>query len=98
MVLSPLGTLLPALCFLATGSRTYFEALWAFRVLSIVAFAGGGVLLWRRLRREDVGNSLPRLALAFLYAFEVKGASFSINGMETAFMLLLVAWQVDLLG
>ncbi|MHC5541492.1 hypothetical protein ACYOEI_25000, partial [Singulisphaera rosea] len=42
---SPLGTLLPALCFLATGSRTYFEALWAFRVLSIVAFAGGGVLL-----------------------------------------------------
>jgi len=94
---SPLGTLLPALCYLLTGARSYLGAIWAFRALSIVAFASGGLLLWRRMRLEEPEWALPRVALAVFYALEVKGVSFSINGMETAFMLLFLAWQVDLL-
>ncbi|WP_422928993.1 hypothetical protein [Singulisphaera sp. PoT] len=94
---SPLGTLLPALCYLATGMRSYVGAIWGFRVLSIAAFALGGLLLWRRMEREEPTRWLPRVALAVLYALEVKSASFTINGMETAFMLMFLAWQVDLL-
>ncbi len=95
---SPLGTLLPALCYLATGSRSYLEAIWAFRVLSALAFAGGGLLLWHRVRLEAPERRLPQTALVLLYVLEVKAVSFSANGMETAFMLLFLAWQVHLLG
>ena len=36
--------------------------------------------------------------LAILYLFDVKNVAFSSNGMETAFMLLFVAWAVYLMS
>src|ERR1700756_5101902 len=38
---SPLGVLLPALTYWLTGKSSYVAALWAFRIISIAAFAGG---------------------------------------------------------
>src|SRR5262245_59926576 len=52
---SPLGTLLPALCYAATGMTSYLPALWLFRALSAVAFAGGGLLFLRALRAGGAG-------------------------------------------
>src|SRR5262245_35931632 len=46
---SPLGVLVPAGCYLVTGAdpERYLPGLWIFRVLCILAFAGGGLLLLR---------------------------------------------------
>src|SRR5262252_8620700 len=49
---SPLGTLLPALCYWVTGGGSYLYALWLFRVLSAAAFAGAGVLLLKAAHND----------------------------------------------
>jgi hypothetical protein len=88
---SPLGTLLPALCHLATGQRSYLAALWAFRVLSALAFVGAGLLLLRALRESGAGR-VGLAGFGALYVLEAKAVAFSANGMETAFVLLFLAW------
>jgi hypothetical protein len=88
---SPLGTLLPAACHLATGQTSYLAALWSYRVLSAAAFAGAGLLLLRGLREANSGT-IALIVLGFLFVVEAKAVAFSMNGMETAFMLLFVAW------
>jgi hypothetical protein len=88
---SPLGTLLPALCHLATGQTSYLAALWLFRVLSAAAFAGAGLLLLRVLSEGHSGR-FALAVLGVLYVLEAKAVAFSMNGMETAFMLLFFAW------
>jgi hypothetical protein len=88
---SPLGTLLPALCHAATGQRSYLAALWLFRVLSALAFAGSGLVLFRLLRENGSGR-VWCFVFGALYLLEAKAVAFSMNGMETAFMLLFTAW------
>ena len=92
---SPLGTLLPALCHVATGRQSYVVALWLFRVLSTLAFVGAGLILLQILRESDTGR-FGLYILGTLYVVEVKAVAFSMNGMETAFMLLFVAWGLRL--
>src|SRR5262245_31992816 len=48
---SPLGVLLPALCYEVTGQTSYLPALWLFRSISIAAFVAGGLLVFQALRR-----------------------------------------------
>ena len=90
---SPLGVLLPALCYILTGRGSYLPALWLFRGFSIAAYVGGGVLL---LRATMEGPSpRPRAATFFiglLYLLHPPLLDYSINGMETGFMALFVAW------
>jgi 4-amino-4-deoxy-L-arabinose transferase-like glycosyltransferase len=93
---SPLGTLLPALCYWLTGANGYMPALWLFRVLSAVAFAGAGVLFLKALRAGGAGQFVS-VAFAVLYLLDAKSVDFSTNGMETAFMLLFFAWGFYLL-
>ncbi len=88
---SPIGVLLPALASLLTGNSSDDAALWIFRLMSIAAFAGAGVLIWR------TGRSIFRLPisaalLVALYATDSKTLDFSTNGMETAFLMLFMAW------
>jgi hypothetical protein len=92
---SPVGVLLPALCDLLTGQRSYLHALWLFRILSAVAFAVGGLLIWRVLSDDE--SPYARWFGVLLYSFDAKGVANTVNGMETAFMLVLVAWHVNLL-
>jgi hypothetical protein len=92
---SPLGVLLPALAYVITGMRDYEPALWLFRVWSITAFTGAGVLVLAANRREG-GPPLSGLALAILLLVDVKAVGFSTNGMETGFMLFFVAWGIYL--
>lgn len=87
---SPLGVLLPALCDLATGVRDWRAALWLFRILSALAFAGAGVLT-ARLLRQGRHPAWFLTAWAILYAFEAKAVAYSANGMETAWVLLPLA-------
>jgi hypothetical protein len=92
---SPLGVLLPAFCYLATGSTDYPPALWVFRVFCFAAFALGGALLVRAVSFDSVSRASVFFA-GLLYLLDAKSVAFTANGMETAFMLCLVSWLVYL--
>lgn len=89
---SPLGTLLPALASLLTANSSDAVALWIFRGMSIGAFAGTAVLLFAAVRRLDA----PPVAVACLLGWlvtDAKCVDFSINGMETGFLLMFFAYS-----
>jgi hypothetical protein len=88
---SPLGVLLPAAASLLTGNSSDDAALWIFRLMSLTAFAGAGVLIWRMARRMFRGK-IPAVLLVALFATDAKTVDFTVNGMETAFMLFFLAW------
>ncbi|RXK55281.1 hypothetical protein ESB00_05120 [Oleiharenicola lentus] len=86
---SPLGVLLPAVASLLTGNSSDAAALWIFRFMCIAALGGAAAVLVglaRRLAWPGVAAAL----LALLLATDAKMLDFTINGMETAFMLLFL--------
>ena len=87
---SPLGVLLPALCYLLTGAQSYVAALWLFRVVCIAAFVGGGVLVLHALPADPPWGRVIQVIFALLYVLEAKTVAYTVNGMETAFMLLFL--------
>jgi hypothetical protein len=90
---SPLGVLLPAGASLLTANSSDTAALWLFRLMCATAFAGAVmflVTLTRRLAWPAVATGL----LAVLLATDAKSLDFTINGMETAFMLLFLAYAL----
>ena len=90
---SPLGVLLPALCSLLTANASDPAALWLFRLGSAAALGGAVLLLLSSARR--FGYALPALVLlALLVVTDAKSLDFTINGMETAFMLLFLAYAL----
>ena len=95
---SPLGVLLPALLYYITGSASHLPAVWLFRILSIFAYAGAGVLVLLSATREGAGPRASAVFLGLFFLAQVKAVEFTINGMETAFMLLFLAWGIFLLG
>jgi hypothetical protein len=95
---SPINVLMLALCYLLTGKGTYVATLWAYRVFSIAAYAGSGVLILSAAARAVPRWSLALWWLALVYLFDSKSVVFSTNGMETAYMLLFVAWAVYLIS
>jgi hypothetical protein len=88
---SPLGVLLPAASYLATGRTSDEAALWIFRLMSLAALGGAAVLLWRTMRTIEPAVASAAL-LVLLLATDSKTVGFAVNGMETAFLLLFVAW------
>jgi hypothetical protein len=56
----------------------------------------GGLLILGSLRFEPWKNKLVGYAFTFLYVFEIKSVAFSVNGMETGFMLLFLGWAFSL--
>jgi MFS family permease len=86
---SPLGVLLPALCYLVTGKSSYLASLWLFRIISILAFAASAIFLLLSLLNKQKGL-VPVILLSMFYLFETKSVVFSTNGMETAFMLFFL--------
>lgn len=104
---SPLGVLLPALCYLMSPDRTYVGAIWIFRfIFCIPAFVLGGVFIIRAfLENDPISKPLNKAGIinlsavfaALFYLLEAKSVIFSVNGMETAFMLFFMAWAFYLL-
>jgi hypothetical protein len=95
---SPINVLLLALCHLLTGQSSYTATCWLYRVFSIAAFAVSGVLMLKAVDETPPRWSIATWFLGVVYIFDVKNVAFSINGMETAFMLLAVAWAVYLMS
>lgn len=90
---SPLGVLLPAVASLLTGNSSDVVALWIFRIMTMAAYAGAGVLLWR-LVRGLFGHVYPALFLVLLLATDAKSIDNATNGMESAFVVLFMAWNL----
>ncbi|HLP76640.1 MAG TPA: hypothetical protein VK327_06925, partial [Candidatus Paceibacterota bacterium] len=90
---SPLGVLLPAVASLLTGNSSDTAALWIFRLMSMSAYAGAGVLLWR-LMRGLFSHAYPAVFLMLLLATDAKSVDNATNGMESAFVLLFMAWNL----
>jgi hypothetical protein len=90
---SPLGVLLPALTSVLTGNRSDEAALWLFRIMCLGALGGAAALLTGLLRR--LGWAAGAVGFFVLWAFlDVKSLNFSLNGMETAWMLLFISYAL----
>ena len=85
---SPLGVLVPALGFKLTGGD--LGALWFLRGLSALALAATAALVVRHAREQQWSSGTLVLALV-LGLFEAKVVACSVNGMETAFLVLFTA-------
>ena len=90
---SPLGVLLPAVASLLTGNSSDPAALWIFRGMCIVALGGAAILLVGLARRLNYATVAGFFLVAWLVT-DAKIVDFSINGMETAFMMLFLAYAL----
>jgi hypothetical protein len=90
--------LLLTACSWLTGQTSYVATFWLYRTLTIPAFAAGGILFLRALNETPPGWPMACWFFGIVYAFDLKSVAFSTNGMETAFMLLFVAWAVFLMS
>jgi len=90
---SPLGVLLPALASLLTGNSSDPAALWIFRLMCAAALGGAAALLVQIARRQDYGKVAAFFLVAWL-ALDAKIVDFTINGMETGFMILFLVYAL----
>jgi len=90
---SPLGVLLPAAAYLLTGNQSDLGAIWIFRLFASGAFAGAAALLVTLLAKQPFGRGVALIA-ALALATDAKSLDFAINGMETPFMLLFLAYAI----
>ncbi|MEZ5414544.1 MAG: hypothetical protein R3F03_09550 [Opitutaceae bacterium] len=90
---SPLGALLPALSYLLTANSSDAGALWIFRLMSCAALGGAAALLWMIARQRKFAL-IPALFLIAGLATEAKTVDFTINGMETGFMILFLTYAI----
>lgn len=90
---SPLGVLLPALSYLLTANSSDAGALWIFRSMSCAALGGAAALLWMIARQRKFAL-IPALFLIAGLATEAKTVDFTINGMETGFMILFLTYAI----
>lgn len=95
---SPINVLLLTVCSWLTGQSSYVATFWLYRLFTIPAFAAGGVLLLKAFHETPPRWSAATGFLGVVYLSDVKNVAFSTNGMETAFMLLFVAWAVYLMS
>ena len=90
---SPLGVLTPALAAFITGGESDFVSLWVFRIMSITALVGAVLLLSNLAQAWRIPTGLALLAGAWL-ALDGKTVDFSINGMESAFLVLFLSYAL----
>jgi hypothetical protein len=90
---SPLGVLTPALAAFITGGESDFVSLWVFRIMSIMALVGAVLLLTNLAQAWRIPTGLVLLAGAWL-ALDGKTVDFSINGMESAFLVLFLSYAL----
>jgi hypothetical protein len=88
---SPLGVLVPAFCTWVMGAGKEEAGLWLFRLINAGMLGAAALFAWRRF--EAFGWTLAARGLFFGLAFvDSKLVDFSMNGMETALLVLFVIW------
>jgi len=96
---SPLGTLLPALFALGGGEDVAVRALWLFRCVSAAAL-GGALGLAARVQQRAGLAPLAIGAAGVAWSIDPKTVDFSINGMESALLILFIVltWRAFATG
>ena len=91
---SPLGTLLPVLFALGGGDNVATHALWWFRVVSALALGGAVWLATQAMLKASLAPLAVGAAAAAL-VLDPKIVDFSINGMESAWLVffVIVTWR-----
>lgn len=87
---SPLGTLIPALLSYWVGPTNDELVLWLFRIIS-ASLLGFSAMLLLRCARKSVQYALPVFMVVAVLALDAKIIDYSINGMETAFMVFFLS-------
>lgn len=90
---SPIGVLVPALGSLLAGKEADIAALWIFRVVAIACFGGAAALFFLTATRIGL-HPLASACLAAWLLTDNKSLDFSINGMETPFLQLFLAYAL----
>jgi len=90
---SPLGVLLPAAASWLAGASADTAAIWIFRIWCAAAFAGAAMLVWSVARRFHYGT-FASVALVAFVVLDAKSIDFAVNGMETGFLLLFLAYAL----
>lgn len=93
---SPLGTLVPAGFSFFSGGGDDELVLWLFRILSAVLLGLCALVLLSFANRMEFRRAATVFLLG-LFLFDAKTIDFSTSGMETAFMVLLLALLVSVL-
>ncbi|HEV7351287.1 hypothetical protein [Telluribacter sp.] len=83
---SPLGTLIPALLYYITWNDE--AVIWLFRVVNILLLGTAAKLVFSMFFDKLKAPLWLAFLITLLLVFDGKSMDFSINGMETAFMLL----------
>ena len=92
---SPIGTLIPV--FWAYVTQLNDEAvIWLFRFTCAVPFALTGVQLLRIAQHLNFTRTVTLLMIG-LFAINILMVDFTINGMETAFMMVLLVYFTRIL-
>lgn len=87
---SVLGTLLPAFLSFVTGNVSDDLVLWLFRAVNCVVLGASAVLLLKAVARQIA--YAPSIALLLgVFVVDTKTIDFSINGMETAYVVLALS-------
>jgi hypothetical protein len=83
---SPIGTLIPALLHFITHDDE--AVIWSFRVINMLLIGLTAMLVFNLFSVTIKASFLPALLVVLALVFDEKSIDYSINGMETAFMLL----------
>jgi hypothetical protein len=93
---SPIGTLIPAFLSYISGNKNDEFVIWSFRVISSISLSLSGLILFRLTQKLNFSKILSYLLLAAIFT-HLLIVDFSINGMETAFMLLFLSMFISLM-
>jgi len=93
---SIIGTVLPSFLNFITGNASDEYVIWLFRIVNAVFLGFTGVMLLKIA--ESKGFTLiAKILLIVLFATNILIIDFSINGMETAFMMFFVTSLLSVL-
>ncbi|MEM1058381.1 MAG: hypothetical protein AAGK14_03965 [Verrucomicrobiota bacterium] len=90
---SPLGVLIPAGLSYLVGSEAERLTLWLYRIINALVLGATAVLLMRMSARLALGY-WPMVLLVGLFLLDSKTLAFSINGMETAYLVFFGAMSL----
>jgi hypothetical protein len=87
---SCLNVMLLAATYALSGRSTDL-AIDFYRVICLAAFVAGGWILLRMMLREPNRDRLSPLVFILMYATEAKTVAFTMNGQESALMVMFLA-------
>lgn len=86
---SPIRVLIPALLSVVTFNSSDALVLWLFRIIGCCLLGLSAVLLLR-IAKEASLRLFPTIFLISMFGININIIDFSINGMETAFMIFFL--------